>query len=71
MKTYQLSDEEFAKRAAPGGRLPLAGAKSKPGGGDWTNLSDGGANAVAAKAERVETRTKPALVAKRGAPVFK
>jgi hypothetical protein len=71
MKMVSLSPEEIAKRSAPGGRLPLASAKSSPNGGPWVNIGDATPAAVAAKAERVETRAKPALVAKRGSPVFK
>jgi hypothetical protein len=71
MKRVELSPEQVAKTAFPGGRLPLKGAKSSPSGGDWTNISDGGPNAIAAKAEREQTRSRPDLAAKRGAPVFK
>jgi hypothetical protein len=71
MKNIVLSDEEASKRAYPGGRLPLSSAKSNPSGGQWVNIGDATPAAVAAKAERIETRAKPALVAKRGSPVFK
>ena len=65
MKVDPLSDEEFAKRAAPGGRLPLKGAKNTVAGGDWTPIGEASPAAIAAAQERHETRAKPALVAKR------
>ena len=47
MKLVPLSDEEFAKRAAPGGRLPLKGAKSNPSGdAGWTQIGDASPAAV-------------------------
>jgi hypothetical protein len=73
MKMVSLSPEEIAKRSAPGGRLPLKGATNAAdrSAAKWVNIGDATPAAVAAKAERVETRAKPALVAKRGSPVFK
>jgi hypothetical protein len=66
MKLDPLSDEEFAKRAAPGGRLPLKGAKSNQSGDTgWTQIGDATPAAVAAAQERHETRARPDLVAKR------
>jgi hypothetical protein len=60
-----LSDSEFAKRAAPGGRMPIRGAKSNAYGGDWTPIGDASPAAQAAAQERHETREKPDLAAKR------
>jgi hypothetical protein len=61
-----LSDEERAKRMTPGGRLPVATAKNNTyGDAGWTPLGHPTPAAVAAKAEREDTRAKPALVAKR------
>jgi hypothetical protein len=71
MKIDLLPDEEYAKRAAPGGRLPVKGAKSNASGGDWVNIGDASPAAIAAKQERIQARSRPALAAKRGSPVFK
>ena len=72
MKLVPLSDEEFGKRAAPGGRLPLKGAKSNPSGdAGWTQIGDASPAAHAAAAERQQVRARPDLVAKRDAPRFK
>jgi hypothetical protein len=72
MKIDHVSDEEFAKRSAPGGRLPMTkGARSDPAGGKATVITDGSPAAVAAKAERHDVRAKPALAAKRGMLSFK
>lgn len=61
-----LRDHEIANRAAPGGRLPVSGAKSDPRGDPaYTPIHDGSAAAFAAAQERHETRAKPELVAKR------
>jgi hypothetical protein len=61
-----LSDSEFAKRAAPGGRLPVKGAKNNPyGDSAYTSLADGTPAAAAARAEREHTRDKPDLAARR------
>ena len=65
MKFDPLSPEEFAKRAAPSGRLPIAGAKNTVAGAGWTPIGDATPPAIAAAQERHETRAKPALVAKR------
>lgn len=63
-----LSPEEFAKRAAPGGRMPVKSATATPAGDPgWTPIGDGTPAAIAAAQERHETRAKPALVAKRAA----
>jgi hypothetical protein len=65
-KRIFLSDQEIAKRAAPGGRLPAAGAQN-PVAGDaaWTPIGDGSPAAIAARAEREHTRERPDLVARR------
>jgi hypothetical protein len=63
-----LSDSEVAKRAAPGGRLPVATAKNNAYGDKaYTPIHDASASAVAAKAERKDARGKPELIAKREA----
>jgi hypothetical protein len=63
-----LSDSEVAKRAAPGGRLPVATAKNNAYGDKaYTPIHDGSPAAVAVKAERREARGKPELVARREA----
>jgi hypothetical protein len=67
VKVDPLSDEEFARRAAPGGRLPIKGAKSNASGGEWVNIGDASPAAIAAAQERHETRAKPDLGAKRAA----
>lgn len=64
-KRIFLSDHEVVNRAAPGGRLPLKGAKSNAYGGDWTPIHAGSAAAVAAAQERHEAKERPDLVAKR------
>jgi hypothetical protein len=65
-KRIILSDSEFEKRAAPGGRLPLATAKNNAlGDPGWKSISEGSPAAVAAEAERQVRREKPELVAKR------
>jgi hypothetical protein len=67
-KRVCLSDSEIAKRSAPGGRLPLKGAKSNPyGDKGWTSITDGSPAAKAAEAERQVVREKPELVARRAA----
>jgi hypothetical protein len=64
-KRVFLTDHEVAKRAAPGGKLPVATAKSNPyGDSAYTSLADGTPAAAAARAEREDTRDKPALAAK-------
>jgi hypothetical protein len=64
--SYPLPAEEFVKRAAPGGRMPLATAKNTASGdAGWTSIGDGSPAAIAAAQERHETRAKPDLVAKR------
>ena len=61
-----LSAEEVAKRLAPGGRLPISGAKSTVAGdAKWTPIGDASPAAIAAAQERHNTRAKPDLVAKR------
>jgi hypothetical protein len=61
-----LHDEEIAKRAAPGGRLPVKGATNTVGGDEaWTQIGDASPAAVAAAAERHDVRHRPDLVAKR------
>jgi hypothetical protein len=63
-----LSDSEFAKRAAPGGRLPVGTAKSNAYGDKaYTPIHDASAAAVAARAEREHTRERPDLVSRRDA----
>lgn len=67
-KGHGLSDSELIKRSAPGGRLPVQGAKNAPaGGGDraWTPIHAGSPAAIAAANERHDVRAKPDLVAKR------
>jgi hypothetical protein len=66
MKLDPLSPEEFAKRAAPGGRLPVKGAKNTVAGdAKWTPIGDATPAAIAASQERHDARAKPHLVAKR------
>jgi hypothetical protein len=66
--SIQLSDHEVMNRAAPGGRLPIRGAKSTVDGDKaWTPIHDGSPAAAAAAQERHEARAKPELVAKRQA----
>ena len=66
MKFDPLSPEEFAKRAAPGGRLPIKGAKNTVADdAKYTSIGDATPAAIAAAQERHETRAKPDLVAKR------
>jgi hypothetical protein len=66
VKVDPLSDEEFAKRAAPGGRLPIKGAKNTVGGdAAYTPIGDASPAARAAAAERQQARHQPDLVAKR------
>jgi hypothetical protein len=63
-----LSDHEFTKRAAPGGRLPVTGAKNNAyGDAGYTPIADGSPAAVAGRAEREHTRERPDLVARRAA----
>jgi hypothetical protein len=65
-KRIILSDSEFAKRAAPGGRLPLKGAKNNAYGDKaYTPIGDGSPAATAADAERQVRRERPELVDKR------
>jgi hypothetical protein len=67
-KGIALHDSELIKRSAPGGRLPVQGAKNAPaGGGDraWTPLHAGSAAAIATANERHDVRHKPALAAQR------
>ena len=58
MKVDPLPPEEFAKRAAPGGRLPLKGAKNTVAGDKaYTPISDASPAAItAAAAERQRAR---------------
>ncbi len=66
MKVDPLPDEEFAKRAAPGGRMPVKGAKAKASGDPkWTPIGASTPAAIAAAQERQETLHKPDLVARR------
>jgi hypothetical protein len=61
-----LSDEEYARRSAPGGKLAVATAKSNAyGDSAYTPIHDASPAAVAAAQERHEARAKPALAAKR------
>jgi hypothetical protein len=61
-----LSDEEFAKRSAPGGKLAVATAKSNPyADPKYSQIGEATPNAVAAKAEREHARARPDLVQKR------
>jgi hypothetical protein len=63
-----LSDSELAKRAAPGGRLPVATAKNNAYGDKaYTPIGHATPAAIAAKAEREHTRERPDLVARRQA----
>ena len=63
-----LSDSEVAKRAAPGGRLPVATAKNNAyGDSACTPIHDASPAAAAAAQERHDARAKPELVAKRAA----
>jgi hypothetical protein len=65
-KGHALSDHEIQKRMAPGGRLPVKGAKSDARGEPaYANISDASPAAIAAAQERHETRAKPELVARR------
>jgi hypothetical protein len=65
-KRIILSDSEFAKRSAPGGRLPLATAKNNAlGDPAWNSIADGGPRAVAAEAERQVRRERPELAQRR------
>jgi hypothetical protein len=65
-KGYGLKDHEIANRAAPGGRMPVAGAKSTVTGERvGTVISDGSPAAVAVAVERHNVRHKPALAAAR------
>jgi hypothetical protein len=62
----QLSDSEFAKRAAPGGRLPVKGAADNTyGDKGWTSIAESSPAAVAGEAERQVRRDRPEIVAKR------
>jgi len=62
-----LHDSEIAKRAAPGGRVPVGGLKASDhrGGSSWTSVADGSPSAVAGQQERDFRRDRPDLVAKR------
>jgi hypothetical protein len=61
-----LSDSEVMKRAAPGGRLPVASAKNNAYGDKaYTPIGNGTPSAVAAEAERHFVRERPDLVARR------
>jgi hypothetical protein len=65
-KGFGLHDHEIAKRAAPGGRLPVKGAKSTADrSAPWTPIGDGSPAAIAAANERHDARAKSDLVAKR------
>jgi hypothetical protein len=67
-KGVALSDHELAKRAAPGGRLPMPPSTTKPdprGEPRHTPIGDASPAAFAAAQERHETRVKADLVAKR------
>jgi hypothetical protein len=66
-KREYLAPHEVSNTAAPGGKLPVRGAKSNPYGGDWTGVGDGSPSAAAATVEHHETRAKPGLVAARQA----
>jgi hypothetical protein len=67
-KRIFLSASEINKRAAPGGRLPLATTKNNAlGDPKYTSITDGSPAATAAEAERQVRREKPELVAKREA----
>jgi hypothetical protein len=64
--SLQVSDSELIKRSAPGGRLPVKGAKNNAyGDSAYTPIHDASAAAIAAKAEREHTRERPDLAAKR------
>jgi hypothetical protein len=61
-----LTDSEIAKRAAPGGRLAVKGAKNNAyGDAKYTPIGDGSPAAVAGDPERQVRRDKPELAAKR------
>ena len=67
-KGYGLHDHEIAARAAPGGRLPVKGAKSNASGdAGYTPIGDGSPAAIAAANERHDARARPDLVARRQA----
>ena len=67
-KGVGLHDHEIANRLAPGGRMPIKGAKNTVAGEPrYTPIGDATPAAIAAAQERHETRAKPALVAKRAA----
>jgi hypothetical protein len=67
-KRVFLSDSEIARRAAPGGRLPVKGAKSTvTGDPQWTQIGDASRAAIAAAQERHDTRERPDIVARRAA----
>jgi hypothetical protein len=62
-----LSDHEFAKRAAPGGRMPTATPSNTYGDAKYTPIGDGSPAAVAGEAERQIRRDRSKLVARREA----
>jgi hypothetical protein len=63
-----LSSSEVAKRTAPGGRLPVKGAKNAPfGDRGWTPIGDATPAAIAGRAEREHARERPDLVQARAA----
>ena len=65
-KGVALHDHEISKRAFPGGRMPVKGAVNNAYGDKaWNSIGDGSPSAIAAKAEREDTRAKPALAEKR------
>lgn len=65
-KREYLTDHEIASTAAPGGKMPVRGAKSNPyGDPKYTPIHDGSPAAAAAAQERHEARAKPELAAKR------
>ena len=65
-KRIFLSDSELAQRAAPGGRMPVRGAKNNPyGDKQYTQIGAGSPAAVQAAAERKFARERPDLQARR------
>jgi hypothetical protein len=60
-----LTDHEFQKRAAPGGRMPTDTKSVGDRSGKWSSVADGSPNAVAGEAERQGRRDRPELAAKR------
>jgi hypothetical protein len=67
-KRVFLSDSELAKRSAPGGRTPVATAKSTvTGDPGWTGIGDATPATAAGSAERQFRRERPDIVAARAA----